>query len=144
VGFSIANALHNDHSLATGDLIEVKLRLFCVSEKMIGTIPGPSTGSATGRPNWQVSLRSCGYVFRFGRAQRPDRLLGNFKIHQTRFDDSGGRPTSGQKPVKLRMREIEIPRHLLELRARHFFQSGRSPEPGGDGLGPAANRADAN
>jgi hypothetical protein len=27
-GFSLANALHNDHSFAIGDLIEVKLWLF--------------------------------------------------------------------------------------------------------------------
>jgi hypothetical protein len=70
--------------------------------------------------------------------------LGNFKIRQARFDDRGGRLASGQKPVKLRMREIEIPRHLLELRASHFLQSGRSSESGGDGLDPATNRADAN
>jgi len=42
------------------------------------------------------------------------------------------------------MREIEILRHLLELRARHFFQPGRSSESGCDGLDPATNRADVN
>ena len=71
-GFSSANASLNDHSFATGDLIEVKFRLF--GDNIDRDQTGPGTGrSATGRANRQERPCFHGDVLSFCELTRYSR-----------------------------------------------------------------------
>lgn len=62
----------------------------------------------------------------FDRTQLLRKLWGCFEFRRQAFSKFvkciGRKPASGQKPVKLRGRQIEILRNLLELRPRHPVQ----------------------
>jgi hypothetical protein len=115
VSFSSADASHTDHSFATGKLIEVNFCLFCVIREDADRV---GTNSAT-RANRQASLRCLG-MFR--------RNLG---LVQTRFHDAFSIDVSRRRSVKIRMREMAIP--------RGDPRPGETPERDGDRPHPAAD-----
>ena len=71
----------------------------------------------------------------FDRTQPLRKLRRCFKFRrQAFFQRVGGNPTSRQQSVKLRGRQIQIPRNLLEFRAIDASQFVRMGEPCDDGI----------
>ena len=114
-------AAPNDHSFGTGELIEVKLGSLC---RIFGKA---STGQTSAARSDRQQDRAVFWPHRCCRSARKR----SFASRRLRCPDAFAKsrappasvpvrrrkPASGQKPVKFRMRQIEIPRDLLELRA---------------------------
>jgi hypothetical protein len=138
-GFFSADALHPDHSFGIGDLIEVKIGSFCrLSRKYLMGATLRASPSATGRADRQQRLLSRGNLFCFGRLRCPNAVSRTLELRQFLFRELSGNVASRQKPVKFRMRQIEIARDLFELGAVDSMQ----PPSRDDASHPAAKTAE--
>jgi hypothetical protein len=137
------NACSNDHSSESGDLIEVKVERFCriFGKTSTGQVRPETLHSTTGRADRQECLLSRGNLFCFGRLRCPDAVSRTLKLRQFLFRELSGNVASRQKPVKFRMRQIEIARDLFELGAVDSLQPIQMPPPRDDAPHPAAKTA---
>jgi hypothetical protein len=124
-------------------LIEVKAERFCriFGKALAGQARPQTVPSATGRADRQRRPLSRGNLLCFERLRCPDAVSRNLELRQFLFRELSGNAASGQKPVKVRMRQIEIARDLFELGAVYSLQPIQMPPSGDDAPHPAAKTA---
>jgi hypothetical protein len=110
------------------ELIEVKAERFCRIFGKASTGRAPEMPhSATGRADRQRRLLSRGNPVCSGRLPGSDAVSRNLELRQFLFRELNGNVASRQKPVKFRMRQIEIARDLFELGAVYSLQPIQIP-----------------